>query len=239
MTRPPDDLLWGGPAETRRPARPRLTRDRVVEAAVRLADVEGLPALSMQRVAEDLGAATMSLYRHVPGKAELVMLMFERAVGPAPDLAGRRGDWRAALADWARANRDVFARHPWTLPLATSPRAMGPNEAAWTEAALRALAPSGLPPAARLDVLLLVNGYVRGSAVDLDGGPTPPSAQALAAHGPDGRYAELAAALAEAEIEAEAAGGTPGAAFEFGLARVLDGVQLYIRGAVGGSGRPG
>lgn len=219
-------LLWGEVSTPRRGPKPLLNRGRIVRAGIDIADAEGLDTLSMQRVAGRLGAATMSLYRHVPGKAELVALMLDAAIGQPPELPGDTG-WRTALADWARGNRDVFVNHPWTLPLVTGARTMGPNELAWTEAALRVASGTGLPTAALLDVLLLINGYVRGAAVGLAGGPTVPGPETLLRFGLLDRYPVLAGVLDRAATPEGPV--SQDARFEFGLARVLDGIGLYVR----------
>ena len=99
------ELLWG--VEPTRPSRgpkPGLTIDGIVAAALDLADREGLGALSMARIAKELGFTTMSLYRYVQSKAELLMLISDASVGPAPDMAGIV-DWRDGLTRWARASR--------------------------------------------------------------------------------------------------------------------------------------
>ncbi|HEX4252323.1 MAG TPA: TetR/AcrR family transcriptional regulator C-terminal domain-containing protein [Pseudonocardia sp.] len=219
-------LLWGGQPAPRRGPKALLNRGKVVRAGIEIADAEGLAALSMQRVAAKLGAATMALYRHVPGKFELVTLMLDAAIGEPPELPDGTG-WRTGLAAWARGNRDVFVRHPWTLSLVTGSRTMGPNELAWTEAALRVTSATGLPTPALLDVLMLVNGYVRGAVVDLAGGPVVPGPETLRRLGLLERYPVLAGVLAQAR-EPEGAASREHR-FEFGLARVLDGVGQYVR----------
>lgn len=226
-------LLWGVPGGRRRGPRPALSRERIVSAAIEIADAAGLDALSMERVAGRLGAATMALYRHVPGKNELVSLMLEAAIGEPPMLPEDAG-WRPGLAGWSRASRDVFLRHPWALPLVTSPRVMGPNELGWTEAALRAVSPTGLPRGALLEVLMVVNGYVRGAAVDLTGGPRVPSLDALRRSGRLGDYPLFASVLAQASVPETAASGAD--RFEFGLARVLDGIERFVRSQGGAGG---
>lgn len=117
-------LLWSGTERSGRGRRPALTLDRIVEAAIAIADADGIGALSMQRVATELGSATMSLYRHVPSKDDLVALMLDTAMaerldlpmvtGGQPSNTGRAepvrciyatlGYWRSvrAIAGWAR-----------------------------------------------------------------------------------------------------------------------------------------
>jgi AcrR family transcriptional regulator len=212
------DLLWTEPTAT--PRRP-LSRVRIVAAALAIADAEGLDAVSMPRLARELSTAPMSLYRHVPHKDALVDLMLDAAVGPPPVLNGV--SWRERLADWARANLGVFRRHPWTLPLVTTARRMGPQECAWGETALRVIAEADIAPADRGWVLQLVNGYVRGAAVPVaDRAPDPAAIER------SGRAAELPLMLAL--LAAPPPGpGDDEAGFEFGLARVLDGVEAHFR----------
>jgi AcrR family transcriptional regulator len=213
------DLLWTGLAVEVAPRRP-LSRARIVAAAVAVADAEGLDAVSMPRLARELGTAPMSLYRHVPHKDALVDLMLDAAIGPAP--ADARGSWRERLAAWARENLGVFRRHPWTLPLVTAARRMGPQECAWGESALRVLADAGLAPSDRGSVLQLVNGYVRGAAVPVaDRAPDPAAIER------SGRAGELPLMLALLAAPQQGPGADDGA-FEFGLARVLDGVEAHF-----------
>ena len=94
------DLLWSAPARPRRGPKPSLSRERIVTAAIALADAEGLASLSMQHLAEQLGCAKMALYRYVPGKAELVALMIDEAIGEPP-APGSSGTSRAAGTDEA------------------------------------------------------------------------------------------------------------------------------------------
>jgi AcrR family transcriptional regulator len=103
-----------------------LTRARIVEAAIELADGEGLAALSMARLAQRLGCGTMSLYRHVANKDELVTFMLSAGVGP-PTSGIDATDWRGALTDWAVGLWHVYHRHPWSLQATATlrPRAVG------------------------------------------------------------------------------------------------------------------
>jgi AcrR family transcriptional regulator len=231
------ELLWGGRQRATRGPRPTLTLDRIVDRAIAIADAEGLAALSMQRLAKQLQAGTMSLYRYVPGKDELVSLMVDAVVGRPPLLP--KGDWRAALERWARRGRDVFLRHPWALGVVINNRVMGPNETAWTESGLSALSGTGLAPTARLEIVMAVHGYVRG-AVQLevgpaggtrDGGPRPGiDPELLGRFAVAERYPILMAALTPEQVPADRP--DPGEAeqtpFEFGLRLLLDGVRLFV-----------
>ncbi|MDQ1006156.1 AcrR family transcriptional regulator [Streptomyces sp. V4I23] len=157
-------LLWGPHPKPSRGPKPALSLDRIARAGSGIADAEGLPAVSMQRVAGLLDVTKMALYRYVPGKAELVALMVETAIGEAPLPNGPRPDWREQLSDWARRLVTVFHRHPWLLDATVGPRVMGPRELAWMEQALAALDGTGLTDAERMDAVVLLAGHVRGIA---------------------------------------------------------------------------
>jgi AcrR family transcriptional regulator len=227
-------LLWGTDARPTRGPRPRFSLDQIVRTAVEIADTEGLAALSMQRLADSLGVGTMSLYRYVPGKSELVSLMLDAVIGEPPRIDPR--NWRRALRRWANGNRDIFLSHPWTFAVVAGPRVLGPNETAWAEAALRAVSRTGLPPSLMLEVVFLLNSYVRGAVqipvgnVGSDGAGDGPSFDLRVVHqaGRRDRYPLLTGAL-EAFDSGEQT--PPGGhdQFEFGLQRVLDGIDTLVR----------
>jgi AcrR family transcriptional regulator len=102
-----------------------LSRERVLAAAVALADADGLPALTMRRLAADLGVEAMSLYYHLPGKNGLldglVETVIAEVVGKVDAAPGGTGDWRATLRGWFLIAREVMLRHPW------APTLMGPG----------------------------------------------------------------------------------------------------------------
>lgn len=217
--------LWPGPPERRRGPRPRLSAAAITDAAIAVADAEGLDAVSMQRVAADLGFTKMALYRHFPGKPELLAAMLDAALGPPPAPAGER--WRERLRGWALGIAAAFARHPWTVDLAVGVRMYGPNETAWLEAGLAALDGTGLDGAAALDALVLISGHVRGIVVQTRRGPADTEAAigaAMAAVLDEHRatYPRTRAAFAAARRE-----GATDRALEFGLDRILDGLERY------------
>src|ERR1700741_1403438 len=111
------EILWDDTPSSRRSS--GLTRERIGAAAVELADSEGLAALSMARLAERLGCGTMSLYRHIANKDELLTFMLSTAPGP-PCTPTNRDDWLGALADWATGLWGVYHRHPWILQTASA-----------------------------------------------------------------------------------------------------------------------
>ncbi|MFG3053866.1 TetR/AcrR family transcriptional regulator [Kitasatospora sp. NPDC048239] len=222
-------LLWGEQDQPRRGPKPSLTAERIVACAVELADAEGLDAVSMQRVAAVLGVTTMALYRYFPGKAELVDLMVDAALGVPVEAVDPSEGWRAGLADWARQCWALYRRHPWILTATAMRRQlMGPNQLAWLDAALATLAPTGLPAAQQHDTVLLVIGHIRNLAQQLvdrdeegDQEWNRLSADVLERHGH--RYPALTAAIA-----AGAFAPTTADPLTFGLDRILDGTTLLI-----------
>ncbi|TDE37175.1 TetR/AcrR family transcriptional regulator [Nonomuraea mesophila] len=212
------DWLWGKRQRAPRGRRPVLHLDRIVAEAIAIADEEGLAALSMQRLAARLGSGTMSLYRHVSTKDDLVSLMLDTAIGPPPEEPAEPGHWRVAIERWARDTRDIFLRHPWALALVTTPRLMGPNETARLESAMAAMSGAGLPPHDVLNSVLLVNGYVRGAVQSSVDHQESAFGHELIRRAQD-RFPHLHAVLSQGE---------PAEGFEFGLQRVLDGIELYL-----------
>lgn len=169
-------LLWGR-EETRRPGpKPAITIEMIGAAATRIADADGLAAVSMNRVARELGFTPMSLYRYVDSKDDLFVVMLDQVYGrPAPDLPART-PWRARLAAWAHANRAAVLSHPWVLqiPLVSPP--LGPNGLAWLEQGLQALTSTGLTESQKVSVIMLVEIFVRGQTlltIGIDGETSP------------------------------------------------------------------
>ena len=142
-----------------------LSREKVVTAAVEIADEAGLDAMTMKRVAERLGAGAMSLYRHVADKDELIESMVEQvsASYAYPDQSGL--GWREAMHTLARQDWAAFLAHPWMLTAtATVTPPFGAASLAAMEWALTALEQVKLPPHAAARVVMTINNYVQGSA---------------------------------------------------------------------------
>lgn len=113
--------------ERERPSRPVVTVAKIVRTAIQIADAEGIDALSMRRIATEMGSGTTSLYRHVTNKDELIDLMVEAVHGEHPLPEPGQRHWRAELADWARQSRATMLRHPWLVQQASRRTALGPN----------------------------------------------------------------------------------------------------------------
>jgi AcrR family transcriptional regulator len=157
-------LLWGTQPPPTRGPKPGLSVERIVGTAVGLADAEGLAALTMRRVADRLGVGTMSLYTYVPGKAELLDLMLDTVLGELAAADGEAGGWRDRLERSAREHWALYQRHPWVLQVSGARALLGPNETAQFEASLDAVSGVGLSGKEMVLVVSLVTGYVRGAA---------------------------------------------------------------------------
>ena len=153
-------LLWEKREPGRRGPKPSLDRDAIVSTAIAIADEEGLDALSMQRLAGRLGFTTMSLYRYVRAKTDLVDLMVEGALGTCPPLDPAQA-WRDQLEGWALGIGRSFLAHPWSLAATTRLRVIGPNELGWMNNGVRILTQVGLEGEEAFDALLVVVGHVR------------------------------------------------------------------------------
>ncbi|MDH6123476.1 TetR/AcrR family transcriptional regulator C-terminal domain-containing protein [Kitasatospora sp. GP82] len=222
-------LLWGEQDQPTRGPKPSLTPHRIAEAAVAIADAEGLDAVAMSKVAAEFGVSAMALYRYVPGKAELVQLMVESVLAPAPDLSAVGEGWRPQIIEWARRSAKIHRSHPWLLAATAMRRQlMGPNQLAWLDAALAALEPAGLTAAQQHRVFVLVAGLVRTlvqQQLDFD---EEHSQEWIRLTGELlGRHADRFPALTRA-IAAGAFAPDTVDPLEFGLDRILDGVQTLI-----------
>src|SRR5688500_17259010 len=122
------ELLWGAGSTPSRGPKPGLTVAAIVEAAIEVADTEGLAALSMRKVAEKLGKSAMSLYTYVPGKPELLDVMLDTVLGELPTSYPRDDGWRAAVEASARDGWSLYERHPWVLQVSGSRAVLGPHE---------------------------------------------------------------------------------------------------------------
>jgi AcrR family transcriptional regulator len=224
--------LWGVSPTPSRGSRPALSVERVVAAAIEVADEHGLAAVSMGRVASQLGVSTMALYRHVASKDELLTLMVDRAAGPPPELPLDAG-WRPATEAWARALARVS--QGWAIEVPVSGPPIGPNSVAWMEAGLRALRDSALGPLERLAVVTTLSGYVRQHAALLQdmsvrSGGRPQREvevewrQTLANLIDLERFPEVAAVLATGALDPERDDPDGDADFDFGLTCILEGV---------------
>ncbi|MEW1658658.1 MULTISPECIES: TetR/AcrR family transcriptional regulator [unclassified Streptomyces] len=157
----PATLIWMRDRE--RNTRQALSDEKIVRCAIQLADAEGIDALSMRRIAAELGTGTTSLYRHIAGKDELIELMVDAVSGeqPLPQRPGR--DWRAELADTARGFRAALLRHPWLAQQASRRPALGPRVIARSDHALGVAGKATDDATLAGMMVTAVNTYVLGS----------------------------------------------------------------------------
>ena len=156
-------LLWEGRQPGKRGPRSRLSVELIAQAAVRVADADGLEALSMQRIATELGYSTMSLYNHVPSKDLLLEVAADVGAGAPPDLDDA-ADFRQAVRQWAGALWTGFHRRPWILRVPLDHAPVGPNQLAWLDRLLRPLLAAGLAGGEARAAALHLTAVVRGTA---------------------------------------------------------------------------
>ncbi|MFC0509272.1 TetR/AcrR family transcriptional regulator [Micromonospora costi] len=240
---PAIEAAWGLRERASKGPRPGLTLAGIVAAGVAVADAEGLAAVSMSRVAKELGAATMALYRYVGAKDELLTLMVDAAYGESPRASGQGPDWRAALRRWAWAERAALHRHPWVVRVPISGPPLTPCQLSWMEDGLRCMDDTGLTAGEKMSVMLLVTGYVRNEVLlsvqiqeaSESSGRRPDEimpeyARRLARLADPVRFPALHAVLASGAIDQD---DDPDDEFAFGLDRILDGVEALVHGRAG------
>jgi AcrR family transcriptional regulator len=234
---------WGVRAPATKGPKPGLSLDRIVAAALAVADADGLNAVSMNRVAQELGSSAMSLYRYVGSKDELLTLMVDRALGtiPAPP---HDEDWRAGLARWARASAEAMRAHPWSVRVPITGPPLGPNSVAWFENALRTMRDTSLTEVEKASVVLMLSGYARNQVTTmaevqahfLDAAASPHAAMRSYADTlrrlTDPQRFPALHALLDAGVFDQA--DPPEDEFEFGLERILDGIEALMRARTGG-----
>ncbi|WP_418153896.1 TetR/AcrR family transcriptional regulator [Actinoalloteichus caeruleus] len=161
-------LLWAGsergPSRSAPGPRQSLTASAIVEAAIGLADEEGLAGLSMRAVGERLGRSAMALYTYVPGKAELVDLMYDQAHADFSGACEEAADWRSGVLEWAVELRDLYLRHPWVLQVSHARPVLGPHEQVVFEALAGLLRSTELPGRVLRGAVSALFHHVRGSA---------------------------------------------------------------------------
>lgn len=223
-------LAWGVAANPQRGPKREMSVEKIVDAAIELADAEGLSAVSMSAVASRLGFTPMSLYRYVTAKDELTLLMQETALGAPPDHVNAAPTWRERLFEYHAALLSAYLEHPWVIELPLVTLTVTPNSAAWMDAGIAALDDTPLDDDGRLAAALLVSGHARMAA----------SVAAEARRGADfGGAAESGSSILDELVTADAFPALRRALnagvlasdtdpFDYGLERILDGVGAHI-----------
>jgi len=240
------ELLWGGRGKPSRGPRPGLTLERIVRAGVDVADREGLAALSMRKVAVELGVGTMSLYRYVPGKSELLDLMVDHVYARERDgMAEHAGlGWRACLEFVAEKSWLLYTGSPWLLQVNQARPVLGPNSLAGLDFTLRALDGLELTGYEKVAVIQALDHFVLGAArthvlqrqavartglsdEEFWGAQRPYLERALDSGGYPATAALPEGAFTQGGEEA----------MRFGLRALLDGFQALVDGRTNGAGR--
>jgi AcrR family transcriptional regulator len=229
-------LLWDLDGARSRGPKPTLTLDRIVTASIEIADTEGLDAVSMRRIATALGVGAMSLYRYVPGKAELLDLMLDKVAAVDPSDAPVEGNWHRALAHIGQGLWRLYTRHPWLPQVDQTRPVLGPNGLAGLDLALRGLTDLPLSDAEKIQLISAIDAYaaatarLHNNAVAAERRSGMSTEEFWQAQEPvltkalgSGRY-PLIAALGE---DAFAWGGEE--LFQFGLQRLIDGIGVLAK----------
>ncbi|MFJ9587671.1 TetR/AcrR family transcriptional regulator [Streptomyces acidicola] len=154
------EVIWARPERAGRGPKPAYSRADIAAAAVRIADADGLDAVSMRRVAAEIGCGTMSLYNYVPRKEDLYELMVD-LVSAEYDLSGEpSGDWRADMLALARQARGIMRRHPWLVRVMSTAYSISPNALRCLDWCLACLESLDVPAGTKLELFGMVNGSV-------------------------------------------------------------------------------
>jgi DNA-binding transcriptional regulator YhcF (GntR family) len=213
-----------------------LARERITQAAIAVADAEGLSALSMRRLAVELGVATMTLYRHVADKDELLLFMLDAACRELSFPQAAPSGWRARVELAVRLMWQGFCRHPWLAPALSLTRPqLIQSGLVYTDWVLRELERAGLSDSDTLTAHLTLFNYVRGTAMNIELekeaeaatglsseewlNRQEPDFRALIAEGHFSALARMVARPYEFDLDQ---------LFEFGLQRLLDGIALRV-----------
>jgi AcrR family transcriptional regulator len=231
------EMAWGVRDRPTKGPKRALTLERVVAAGVDVAAAEGIGAVSMGRVAKELGMSAMALYRYVASKDELLALMVDQALGDVPPVAGDDG-WRAGLERWSWTELTAYRRHIWVLQVPISGPPVTPKSIAFLEHGLRCLAGTPLDAREKMSLMLSLSSFTRSwamltSQVDAALSTDPAAVQTLA------NYSRILSSLttpadfpALHEILAadifDPSDEMGDEEFVFGLARLLDGVEVLI-----------
>ncbi len=218
------------PDRSTAPPRSPLSRDRVLRAAVALAEAGGLEALTMRRLGQELGVEAMSLYRHVANKDDLLDGMVDVVFGEI-ELPPDGADWRTAMRRRAISVRAALTRHPWATPLMQSRSTPGPATLRHHDAVIGTLRAAGFPIALVAHAFSALDSYIYGFALQQrslpfeTGEQTAELAQSIMASFPAGEYPHLVELTVEHVLQP---GYDYGEEFEFGLDLILDGLERAL-----------
>ena len=237
------ELMWGRIAPPRRGPRAKVAVADLVAAAVRIADADGIEAVSTRRVAEAVGISPMSFYTHIPDKAVLLDLMLDAVAGPAdgdqrPSPEFNPAQWRANVTFVAREFRAFYLRHPWVLQVSTHRPVLGPNTLRSYEYFLAAFDGLGLSEVEMDLSVTTISNYVHGAVRDVararmvkeqTGMSDDEWWYAIAPFLETVDFSAYPVASRVGPVVGELYGlGDPDQAFDFGLERLLDGLEILV-----------
>lgn len=210
--------------------KPTLNRERVLEAAIELADEIGIESLTIRRLAEKLDVGPMTIYHHVPSKDDIidgmVEAVFSEIESPPTDV-----DWKAAMRRRCVSARTVLNRHPWAAPLMESRTAPGPANLSHHDAVLGCLRGGGMSLQLAAHAYAVLDSFIYGFAFEeatlpAQGGEFAEITEQIAAHFPADQYPHLAELAFEHVLKP---GYDFGDSFEFGLDLIIDGLDRAAR----------
>ena len=231
-------LAWGVAANPQRGPKREMSIESIVDTAVEIADKGGLSAVSMSSVATVLGFTPMSLYRYVTAKDDLVLLMQERGIGVPPESITEAKNWRAGLLEWATSQTSMYVDHSWLLDIPIAGIPVTPNNLAWLDAALQVLEGTAASYDEKISIVLAITAQVRWQGIVNRGYTEAAAAEGTSPNDLEIRDSSVLQSLVTATqfpfVHAAMAAGTfgPGDSdpFQFGIERVLDGVERFLEG---------
>ncbi|HZE33949.1 MAG TPA: TetR/AcrR family transcriptional regulator [Actinoallomurus sp.] len=230
---------WGLRERPGKGPKPGLSLERIVTAAINVAAADGLAAVSMNRIAKELGVSAMALYRYVGAKNELLPLMLDLAIGGPPPPRGADEGWRSAMERWCWSYLAGLRRNSWALRVPITDPPNTPQQIAWLEHGLTSLRGTGLTEHEKVSVIMLLSSYVRNTEALFHG-----IAEAVVAAGSSAermmssysdvlrkvidpeRFPSVSAALGQGVFDQP---DSVDGEFGFGLDRVLDGIDVLVR----------
>jgi AcrR family transcriptional regulator len=231
--------VWGLRERPGKGPKPGLSLDRIVQAAIRVAEADGFAAVSMNRIGRELGASAMALYRYVGAKNELLPLMLDAAVGDPPRPRGPDEGWRTAMSRWCWSYLAALRQNPWALRVPITDPPNTPRQIAWFDHGLGSLRDIPLTEHEKVSVIMLLSGYVRNTEATFQGIAEAVQAANSSAERMMASYSNVLRAVIDPEKFPSVAlalrqgvfdqPDSVDSEFDFGLERILDGIEVLVR----------
>lgn len=242
-------LGWGLVKPPQRGPKRELSIDRIVKQAIEIADRDGLAAVSMNRIASELGYTAMSLYRYLPSKDDLLILMQDAVCDIEPPPARPPEEWRESMREYVAGSIGIFRAHPWygDIPIFGIP--VTPHNLRIVDWALQPLRDMPLNDYEKMSIVLLLSSYARSGGMlqrDIDSAVRAGSSErdfsgfnysaALRMLVKPEQYPNLhPIVMSGAYTDEHEGANTVGDDLEFGLERILDGIEHYLNLKRGGA----